>query len=51
MIAIFHFDTPSIAINHLTTTDKGKQSSLSEELTEYKKVNLPMTSMTTIFLL
>jgi hypothetical protein len=38
-------------VPNLTTSDKGKQSSLSEELTENKRVNLPLTTMTTIFLL
>jgi hypothetical protein len=36
-------------VPNLTTTDKEKQSSLSEELTENKRVNLPLTTMTTIF--
>ena len=36
-------------VPNLTTTDKEKQSSLSEELTENKKVNLLPTTMTTIF--
>ena len=38
-------------VPNLTTTDKEKQSSLSEELTGNKRVNLPLTTMTTIFLL
>ena len=35
----------------MTTTDKRKQSPSSEELTEYKEVNLPLTSMTSNFAL
>jgi len=38
-------------VPNLTTTDKEKQSSLSEELTENKRVNLPLTTMTMAFLL
>lgn len=49
-----HKPSPSISFTnlplqqHLTTTDKRKQSPSSEELTEYKRVTPPLTTMTII---